>query len=344
MRNVVIWGAGGGLNSILNYFKAIEAIPKDYIIAIVDRDKEKQNLIFSEIKVISPFELKQIEFDYICISSDVYYCEIEKDIITNCICDASQILNQYQLKMRVCVSTEYRKRYVDSVYNKKIDYGYEKNKRTIIYSAIIGNYDDLKTPLYVDPSIKYICFTNNIEIKSDIWDIKYISDESLTNVQLARKIKIMPYKYLDIGDDIIWVDAKYQILSDLRDYVAKYKKMSGMLCFPHFIRNNICDEMTELIRIYPEMKQKLIRQTGRYLLDGFCDNYGLFDTGCLYRDFSSQGIYDLMNDWWENVKKYTHRDQISFPYVCWKNSFHPDICDLMIEDNIYLKVMPHLKR
>ena len=84
-------------------------------------------------------------------------------------------------------------------------------------------------------------------------------------------------------------------------------------------------------------------QTGAYLLEGFKDDYGLYDTGCLYRNFSDEKVYIMMRQWWDNINNYTHRDQISFPYVCWKNNYMPDISNLFIEDNEYLRVAPHRK-
>jgi len=56
---------------------------------------------------------------------------------------------------------------------------FEKS-RLVIYTAIIGNYDTLKDPEYIDENCDYVCFTDNRELKSDIWQIRLIKDTGET--------------------------------------------------------------------------------------------------------------------------------------------------------------------
>ena len=39
-----------------------------------------------------------------------------------------------------------------------------------------------------------------------------------------------------------------------------------------------------------------------------------------------------MEDWWSEIEKYSHRDQLSFNYALWKN---PDSSVLLLDKNIY---------
>lgn len=41
-----------------------------------------------------------------------------------------------------------------------------------VYTSILGEYDELMDPLYIDKECKYICFTNNKKVHSDIWEIR----------------------------------------------------------------------------------------------------------------------------------------------------------------------------
>ena len=49
-----------------------------------------------------------------------------------------------------------------------------------------------------------------------------------------------------------------------------------------------------------------------------------------------------MKKWENEIQKYSIRDQLSFPYVCWKNNFYPDISDLDINRNPWLLYNEHL--
>ena len=343
MKKTVVWGAGRALYDLLKYIENINLCPNDYIVSIVDSNSKMVGKEINEIPIISPLDLLDMDFDFICISSDDYFYEIRELILKNDFCGESSIINKTRFCMFLYPIAEYEKKYKE--YKKCIPSNTSmKTDPLIIYTAITGDYDDLKSPIFIDSKVKYICFTNNPKLFSDKWEIRYVSDPSLSNVQLARKIKTLPFEFMDIDTNLLWVDAKYSILSDLRKYISRYLRKSSILCFPHFVRNNVCDETIELLQLYPYMKEKLIMQTGKYLLEGFKDDYGLYDTGCIYRDFSDEKVYIMMRQWWDNLKKYTHRDQVSFPYVCWKNAYMPDISDLFIEDNEYLRVTPHSKK
>ena len=341
MKKTIVWGAGRGLCDLLKYIEKIKLCPNDYIVSIVDSNPEMVGKEINEIPIIAPSDLLEMDFDFICISSDIYFYEIREQILKNNFCDESNIINKTRFYMFLYPIAEHKKRYGE--YKKCIPgNAFMKTNPLIIYTAITGNYDDLKSPIFIDPNVKYICFTNNPQLSSDKWEIRYVSDSSLSDVQLARKIKILPFEFMDIDKNILWVDAKYSIFSDLRKYISRYLRKSSILCFPHFSRNNVCDEMSVLVQMYPYIKEKLIIQTGTYLLEGFKDDCGLYDTGCIYRDFSDEKVYIMMKQWWDNISNYTHRDQISFPYVCWKNNFRPDILHGTIYRNPVVKIHAHM--
>ena len=42
------------------------------------------------------------------------------------------------------------------------------NKK-VVFTAIFGNYDNLKTPEYINPDWDYVCFTDNKNVESDVF-------------------------------------------------------------------------------------------------------------------------------------------------------------------------------
>ena len=67
-----------------------------------------------------------------------------------------------------------------------------ENSRLVIYTAIIGDYDTLKEPEYIDENCDYICFTDNWELTSDIWQIRLVENTSLDSTRLQRMYKVLP--------------------------------------------------------------------------------------------------------------------------------------------------------
>lgn len=86
----------------------------------------------------------------------------------------------------------------------------------------------------------------------------------------------------------------------------------------------------------------MIIQVGDYFKDGYPVNNGLFETGCMVRFHNDDFVKMLMKGWENDVMEYSIRDQLSFPYICWKNGFKPDICDLDVNRNQWLQVEGHI--
>jgi hypothetical protein len=58
--------------------------------------------------------------------------------------------------------------------------------KIVCYTCITGSYDKLHDPLIVPSGIDFICFTNNSNLKSNIWKIRPIPSE-LDNLSQVKK-------------------------------------------------------------------------------------------------------------------------------------------------------------
>ena len=76
-----------------------------------------------------------------------------------------------------------------------------KNKRKVVYTAIIGNYDELKEPKVISEGFDYVCFTDDVKLKSKVWKIIVVDNpQRLDNTRLSRKIKILCNFFLKESD------------------------------------------------------------------------------------------------------------------------------------------------
>ncbi len=210
-----------------------------------------------------------------------------------------------------------------------------------IYTAIIGDYDELKDPFYIEDNMDYICFTNQKDLKSNIWNIKQVQNNHMSDVMLARHIKVFPWKYFDAPGVVYWVDAKYQIKGRLRDYKNTYWNNLGMICFSHPDSFCICDELAACIKLGKGEKDSMILQVAHYLSRGYPVDNGLYETACIVRDINNSKIKKIMKEWWNEMSTYSWRDQLSLPYIFWINDFRPDICTKNIRNNEWIKNMGH---
>lgn len=335
---VFFWGTGQNAEKA---WKEINENPDkftDDYMAFVDNNSKQWGGHFHGRKIIAPTELKKSEVDYVVIIS-MYVEAISSQLETELQFPKEKIYTFEEYRHQCYCAKMYRNRYASiCVENLQPIFNLDK---LVIYTAITGGYDELREPLYVAGNIKYVCFTNNPDLKSDIWEIRYVADSNIDNVHLARHIKLNPHLFFPEYHTSVWVDGKFQITNDLREYITTYQQKSLILCFPHFRRECICDEAGACIYLNRGNKKDMIIQVANYLLDGYPVNNGLFETGCIVRAHNDPRVKELMEAWEQEVMQYSIRDQLSFPYVCWKKKFEPDICNLFINHNRWLRICGH---
>ena len=212
----------------------------------------------------------------------------------------------------------------------------------VIYTAITGNYDNVKEPKYINPDFDYILFTNNSEIKSDVWQVRLVgNEEQLDNVRLARKIKILGHEFLPEYDYSIWVDSKFEITDNLEEYMLTYRRHESILCFNHYTNDCVYKEK-ELCDLLKKDNSEIMKaQMDRYQKEGYPAENGLVESGILVRNLKDERLQQVMATWWREILNGSRRDQLSFNYACWKNDFMYDSTDLFIYDNKYVKVYDH---
>ena len=179
-----------------------------------------------------------------------------------------------------------------------------------IYTAIIGNYEELKEPTVITPGFDYICFTDQ-PLKSKVWQIRKIEVEpELTPQRMARKIKILPHIFLPLYDFTFWLDASFQINCDLTKFVKYFQ--SPFTAPAHPLRFCWIQEANSCIANKRGNAAEITKQREDYKALNVPQSRGIITSGILMRDKES---IDLCNEWWAEVEKYSTRDQLAFARV-----------------------------
>lgn len=191
-------------------------------------------------------------------------------------------------------------------------------KRIAIYSAIVGNYDEIIQPLYIDDRFDYILFSNDISEKQvGVWKIQSIPYTNPTQTKIARWVKTHPEELLPDYVCSIWIDANLQISSS---YI--YSKTidlfySGALIssMKHPVRDCVYDEATEILALGLDHEQTIVKWIHRLKKESFPSHFGLFETGILFRTHKNQLIKQFDGIWWNCILTNSKRDQLSFTYA-----------------------------
>ena len=210
----------------------------------------------------------------------------------------------------------------------------EKNKK-VIYTCITGGYDSLIEPSYVTYDFDYVCFTDNPNMKSDIWDVRPLPKEveGLSQVKKQRFIKINPHLFLKEYDMSIWVDGNVTIKGDLNQFILANGKDDVAVYVPqHPSRNCIYREATAVIGMKKDKKENVEPQMKRYKEEGFPEDYGLLQSNIILRKHNKEACIKLMETWSDEVMNNSHRDHLSFNYALWKND---DVKVVYLDKHIY---------
>jgi len=215
--------------------------------------------------------------------------------------------------------------------------------RGVVYSVITGDYDAIHIPLCKEKEYDYILFTNNRKITSDFWKVIYIDNsDDEDDAMLSRRIKILGHRLVYEYDYSIYIDGKILIKGPITELIRKYSKTEPMLCFPHPTWQDIRREANRVIELKKADNLVIEEQIKDYYSEGYKDECVLIEACILIRDHHNDQLKIVMHEWWNQLNKYTYRDQISFPYVCWKNDFVIDLCCEKIYDNEWFDTVDHL--
>ena len=202
------------------------------------------------------------------------------------------------------------------------EYWSDKNKKAV-YTCVTNGYDKILEPTYITMDFDYIYFTDNNSVKSDIWQIRPLPKEcdDIPANKKQRLVKILPHLVLQDYDLSIWIDGNIEINGNLNDFVKNNANDESCSVFipkhPH--RDCIYDEQVAVIKFKKDVAKNTNPQIEEYKKEGFPKHYGLVQTGIMIRRHNDEGCKRLMEAWFNEVKEKSHRDQLSFNYVLWKN-------------------------
>lgn len=197
-----------------------------------------------------------------------------------------------------------------------------ENNKKVIYTCITGGYDSLIEPSYITDGFDYICFTDNMGLKSNIWDIRPLPKETegLSQVKKQRYVKINAHKVVGEYDLSIWVDGNVEIRGDLNVFLKKTLTDDCSVYVPtHPSRKCIYAEARAVVSMRKDINVIVNKQMDRYKKEGFPKNYGLLQSNIMLRKHNNADCIRLMEKWFSELKEESHRDQLSFNYASWKN-------------------------
>lgn len=191
----------------------------------------------------------------------------------------------------------------------------------VIYSAIVGHYDEINQPKVVDDRFDYILFSDTVEKKQiGVWQVRSIPYHNEIQTKIARWVKTHPELLLSEYKASLWLDSNV-IISDsfVYDRVVELAENHVLVSTTkHSERSCVYGELFEILCRRIESEKVVLRWGHRLRKEKYPKDHGLSETGVLFRFHSENKIALFDQMWWNCIEKYSRRDQASFNFVLWK--------------------------
>ena len=202
--------------------------------------------------------------------------------------------------------------------------------KVAVYSAISGNKSELLDPPVIHPGVDYIAFTDQSHRTFKTWQTRPIIPFTLaskfTQRRNAKIHKILPQMFLNEYDVTIYHDGGHFCLMNPVDIISKYMPNStdDLAVFKHRWNTCVYKEAQDILKEKVDVPELINPQVEYYRANGYPENNGLYELPVLIRKKSDRN--NLINlRWWEQICKFSSRDQVSFPVVMWSLGIKPII-------------------
>ncbi len=205
-------------------------------------------------------------------------------------------------------------------------------KRAVIYTCITGGYESVVQPAVIDDRFDYYCITDDPEDLSGVY--QWISADSIISASLAdntrrnRFCKIMGARIFKEYDYSIYVDGNIRIIGGVQKYLEKMNEY-GFLSHGHAFEDCIFSEAVRVIAKSGDDEALIKNQMAKYREEGMPRHYGMLHNAVLVRENNNPICVSLMDQWWEELTKFSKRDQLSLTYCMWKMGIKPSDIGLL---------------
>lgn len=212
-------------------------------------------------------------------------------------------------------------------YKKQLHlYRSEQKKRSkqqlkiAVFSAVAGGYDIIKPPAQLDPRFDYILYTDNPVKSLDIVDVRPLPYYAVDNTRSARFVKTNPHRLLNDYDIAVWVDSNLLITGDIYPAIEKVLQSGKPFgAMRHAVRRSPHQEMESCIRQKRDDEATIREQMHFYEKEGY-DTKEMIESSFLVYDLRDTRLEPFLNEWWNQIDRFSKRDQLSINYSLDKHS------------------------
>lgn len=194
-------------------------------------------------------------------------------------------------------------------------------KKFLVVTAITDGKDALVDPPEVFENCDYIAYVDRKYDAVKIWEqrevLKFSGIDHFINRRNAKPYKILSAVMFPEYEYVIWEDGNHQLKKDPQLIIDEYGEDVDMLLFKHPDRKCVYQEMNACAQWKLDHVENIQNQFNFYKANKMPENFGLFEMSTFIVK-TTHVAKELQLMWWEQICRFSSRDQISLPFCLWR--------------------------
>ena len=224
-----------------------------------------------------------------------------------------------------------------------------KKMKKVIYTVNLGKYDVIKN-IQKQEGWDYINIVDweisEEEKKNSNWTFmmipNFIKYMNVSQIKKQRFIKLHPHLFFKNYEISLYIDSIYILFGNIDNLIMRLLPPEiNIVMNEHRTRNTVRDEIKSVLGFQKDKIEVIEKIKERYKKEKFPDNYGLIETSFILRRHNEKDCINIMEKWWNEIKMYSHRDQLSLCYVLWKENKKIKLIDKNFLFNFFERI-PHI--
>ena len=186
--------------------------------------------------------------------------------------------------------------------------------RRAVYRALIGGYEQLREEEVArEADQPFICFTDDPDLTSSTWQVELVEARlPRDSTRSARALKILGHPLLDDYNETLWIDNTVALRQPPDALFDEWLADADVAVPLHSFRSSVLAEAEAVLDAGLDDFARVYEQLSHYLAaDGEALEANPHWTGMMARRRTS-ATSAAMTGWWEDVLRYSRRDQLSF--------------------------------
>lgn len=203
------------------------------------------------------------------------------------------------------------------------EYKKTRQAKMAYYSCFTGGYDTPPKLKFFDIDCDYILFVENPELYDAdeyVWEFRPLCFNGADTIRNARYHKIMVQDVLPEYKETVWMDSNIDFVSPLFfEDIARIRGAGITFAIStHSGRDCLYEEARMCIEMGKDKPETIEAECAYMKEQGFPEHYGLYETNLMYRNLNDLTLPKIMETWWQMVRDFSRRDQLSQMYAVWK--------------------------